>query len=97
MIIYLIFEGKKVSSNLSSLSHSFILYLSSTSLYLSLVQAMLMLSSIAFLQLSLEKRTADLEIGFIQARFEGSTVSERYRSTFASSTLSNFFCLTLEM
>ena len=54
---------------------------------------MLMLSNIAFLQLSLEKRTADLEMGFIQARCGGWTVSERYLATLASSTLSTFFCL----
>ena len=36
-------------------------YFSSTFLYLSVVQAMLMLSRIAFLQLSLEKRVADLQ------------------------------------
>ena len=57
---------------------------------------MLMLSSIAFLQLSLENRAADLLIGFIQASLEGSTVSVRYLSTLASSTLSNFFCLNFK-
>ena len=68
---------------LSDLGYS--LCLSPTSLYLSSVKAMLMLSRMAFLQLSEEKNAADLEIWCIQARLELDLISLRYSAAWASS------------